>query len=97
LLYGCCESRNSSQEERETERKEEEKEKVKMLAVFKGTSAVIICQVNEHGKPIGADEYFDGDTGYELEDFDMDLVEAPVCVRRGGLTVEEERIIDLSS
>ncbi len=61
-----------------------------MLAVFKDDEIVIVCEVDSEGQPKNCEQYFEPGA-YVREDFDLQLVEAPVSIQRGGLKVEEER------
>ncbi len=66
-----------------------------MLAVFEGgDNEVLICQVDSAGTPITGD-YFTGKNGDERdqEDYDLNLVEAPVLITNRELRVEPERTL----
>lgn len=61
-----------------------------MLGVFTGGTEVIVCEVIQ-GEP-QTNEFFDEDER-KKEDFSFALVEAPVRVQAGALSVEPERIL----
>lgn len=62
-----------------------------MFAVFSDGTEVIVCAVDDDGKPITKD-YFFGD-GRNAEDYDHALVEPPVHIKRGSVIVEPEKIL----
>ena len=63
-----------------------------MLAVFEGGGEVLICEVDNEGKPKTAD-YFKKGTGRIAEEMDLSLVEGPIMITHGRMQVEPERIL----
>ena len=63
------------------------------MAVFQGRDEVIVCAVDDEGKPINVDQYFEEGTGRDREDYDLTLVEPPILIGNGDLRVEPERRI----
>ena len=61
-----------------------------MLAVFEGGGEVLICEVDNEGKPKTAD-YFKKGTGRVKDEMGFTFVEAPIMVTRGSMQVEPER------
>lgn len=61
-----------------------------MLAVFQDNGEVLICEVDNEGKPKVSD-YFKKETGRVKDEMDLTLVEGPIMITRGSLQVEPER------
>ncbi len=62
-----------------------------MLAIFEDGGEVLICEVDSEGKPKTAD-YFKKTTGRVKDEMNLTLVEAPIMITRGSMSVEPERI-----
>ena len=61
-----------------------------MLAVFEDGDEVLICEVDDEGKPKVGD-YFKKKTGRVKSEMDLKLVEAPIMITRGSIRVDADR------
>lgn len=62
-----------------------------MLAVFESGDEVLVCEVDAKGEPITADYFGTTDADRKAEDYDCQLVEAPVAITSGSLVVTVKR------
>lgn len=65
-----------------------------MLAIFSDGTEVIICEVDSEGQPIKKG-YFpkDGSDERDIDEYDYSLVEGPIQIQRGSMTVNPERTL----
>ena len=61
-----------------------------MLAIFEDGDEVLVCEVDDEGKPKTAG-YFKKSTGRVKDEMNLTLVEAPIMITRGSMQTEAER------